>query len=67
MYDTLRAQNGPVRYQVLIIGQLSWTAGGQEELRTQVPVDGGGKSWNFSHEDLAYEKGVLGLSDLKIK
>lgn len=52
---------------MLIIGQLSWRAGGQEELRTQVHVDGEGKSWNFSHKDLAYEKGVLGLSDLKIK
>lgn len=52
---------------MLITVQLSWTAGGQQELRTQVHVAGEGKSWNFSHENLTYEKGVLGLSDLKIK
>lgn len=63
----LRSQNGSVRYPVLIIVQLSWTAGGQEELRAQVHVDGEGKSWNFSHENLVYQKGVFGLSDLKIK
>ena len=53
---------------MLIVVQLSWTAGGQEELRTQGHADGEAKSWNFSQMRTLREKGACaGLSDLKIE